>query len=516
MAVSLSLPTIDKEVKHEGDHAEDSLEGLDEEIALLEGNELRSHKTGLAHVDGDATWQREVWGFIGYMIPIFGNQLLWRYFSILGPVTQMGKNGSLALAGGALANTTISLLVVVPSHSASSALDTLSTQAHGGSKYSTMKDLNRLYTLRVYLVMWIEMAVLIPLICLFEPIFVLLQVEPDVAHIAGKYMQYAALGVPGFFTYECMRKYCQAQGLMVGPAAAIALAAIPTFPLLTSDWFGLYTPAIALGFFWNTMAILEAAYIFYFLPKSTFQDIPSFKIVSQDLAIVIKLTLAGFVSIGADFFAWEFLNFASAWMGNDVLAANSVILSSCHFFFSLPSALMNSSATRVGNYLGSNQPLNAKTAAFTSLSMGLAIAASAATIISVFSRSWASIFSEDPVILEIVRNIMPFFCFITFLDAIQGIAGGILRGAGMPIEIARAMAMSHYLVGLPLAFTFAFGLHGGLSGLWLGFAVGLCIASARLVYLILFNDWQGSARKAQAHLQASDGRSVPLAVTHAV
>lgn len=43
----------------------------------------------------------------------------------------------------------------------------------------------------------------------------------------------------GFFTYECMRKYCQAQGRMVGPAAAVALAAIPTLPLLTSDWFGL-------------------------------------------------------------------------------------------------------------------------------------------------------------------------------------------------------------------------------------------------------------------------------------
>lgn len=96
------------------------------------------------------------------------------------------------------------------------------------------------------------------------------------------------------------------------------------------------------------MAILEAGYIYYFLPQSTFQDLPSFKTVSQDLGIVIKLTLAGFVSIGSDFFAWEFLNFASAWMGNDVLAANSVFLSSAHFFFALPSALMNSSATRVG------------------------------------------------------------------------------------------------------------------------------------------------------------------------
>jgi hypothetical protein len=88
----------------------------------------------------------------------------------------MGKSGSLALAGGALgeetvlycsaiycrhgnpvqlanitwdsANTTLALLVVVPSNSASSALDTLSTQAHGGSKISSVKNLNRLYSMR--------------------------------------------------------------------------------------------------------------------------------------------------------------------------------------------------------------------------------------------------------------------------------------------------------------------------------------------------------------------------------
>lgn len=30
------------------------------------------------------------------------------------------------------------------------------------------------------------------------------------------------------------------------------------------------------------------------------------------------------------------------------------------------------------------------------------------------------------------------------------------------------MAMAHYLVGLPLAILFAFGIHAGLFGLWLG------------------------------------------------
>lgn len=120
--------------KHELDHREDevadlSAQALDEEIALLEGTDTRGRTS--THGDGDATYRHETWGFIGealysrlnralimslvklrrnpanlynpgYMVPIFGNQLLWRYFSILGPITQMGKHGSLALAGGAL------------------------------------------------------------------------------------------------------------------------------------------------------------------------------------------------------------------------------------------------------------------------------------------------------------------------------------------------------------------------------------------------------------------------------
>lgn len=36
------------------------------------------------------------------------------------------------------------------------------------------------------------------------------------------------------------------------------------------------------------------------------------------------------------------------------------------------------------------------------------------------------------------------------------------------IEIAHAMALCHYLIGLPCGALFAFGFHGGLFGLWLG------------------------------------------------
>ena len=62
---SSSSPTFEELKRDHRLHDEDSLQAIDEEIALLEGDDLRSHKVTTAHVDGDATYQHEVWGFIG-------------------------------------------------------------------------------------------------------------------------------------------------------------------------------------------------------------------------------------------------------------------------------------------------------------------------------------------------------------------------------------------------------------------------------------------------------------------
>ena len=49
---------------------------------------------------------------------------------------------------------------------------------------------------RVYLVTWFLLVFVLPVLCLFEPIFLMFKIEPEVAHIAAKYMRIAAWGVP--------------------------------------------------------------------------------------------------------------------------------------------------------------------------------------------------------------------------------------------------------------------------------------------------------------------------------
>lgn len=44
--------------------------------------------------------------------------------------------------------------------------------------------------------MWIMITVLLPMSCLFAPIFRLMHVQVEIAHIAANFMQHAAFGIP--------------------------------------------------------------------------------------------------------------------------------------------------------------------------------------------------------------------------------------------------------------------------------------------------------------------------------
>jgi len=474
-------------VSHDADEADTSLEQPDQ-VKL--------------DVVRPTTYGREFQVYAGYMLPLFFQQAVQRYSAVMGPVAAMGKYGPVALAGASLGNTTLNILGIAPTLGITSALDTLSTQAHGGAKVGDVRDLNLLYSLRVFLVTTITMVVLIPLMCNFYPIFVILGVERDAAEAAATYMAYGALGMPGWYAYECLRKYAQAKGMMTGPALAGVVAGPVSYLVLHSDCFGSNTPPIALAVYFTVCFLGELAWAVVVLPKDPWHNLPPFSLVCQDLGIVFKLGAVGSISTCSDWFAWEYLSFASAWLGTQTLAANSVFLASATFLFCLPGSIMNAASTRVGNHLGENAPQNAKIAARAAMIIGVGVATTMAVVLSAVRENWVSIFTDDPEVFEMANRIMPFFSLIIAMDALQGTYGGIMRGAGLPEDIAKSMLVGHWLVGIPLSAVFAFtALRLGLFGLWAGFGVGLTIVCGKLTWQILTNDWELLARKAQSHIK---------------
>lgn len=97
-------------------------------------------------------------------------------------------------------------------------------------------------------------------------------------------------------------------GRMSGPMVATLSAAPFMLLVLRSNVAGEHTPSLALATFLNLSFASVSLWAYLVLPKSTWQDIPTFKEVSTDLKIVFKIGSANVVSTCSDWFAWEYLS----------------------------------------------------------------------------------------------------------------------------------------------------------------------------------------------------------------
>ncbi|MEQ9075663.1 MAG: MATE family efflux transporter, partial [Sandaracinaceae bacterium] len=66
-------------------------------------------------------------------------------------------------------------------------------------------------------------------------------------------------------------------------------------------------------------------------------------------------------------------------------------------------------------------------------------------------------------------------------DALQAVAAGVLRGVGDTISAMRWALVAYVGVAPVAAAVLASGLDRGALGIWLGLALGLCIAAVALV-----------------------------------
>jgi hypothetical protein len=66
---------------------------------------------------------------------------------------------------------------------------------------------------------------------------------------------------------------------------------------------GSNTPPIALSLFFILNLAFESIWAYFYLPADTWQDLPTFTIISQDLHIVWKLGTAGIISTCSDWYA---------------------------------------------------------------------------------------------------------------------------------------------------------------------------------------------------------------------
>ncbi|KAF7334239.1 RNA helicase [Mycena sanguinolenta] len=433
-----------------------------------------------------AMYLSEFWILAKYSLPVFGTHLL-EYSLIMAPVLSIGhlSSGTTALAGITLGSMTASVSGFSILQGFVSALDTLLPPAWTSSQ----PNLVGLWSQRMGVVMG---ASLIPMYFIWfnaEAILLGLKQDPEVAKLAAIYLKWVSLGLPAYafnlvsrhvaLNHCGSRKFILHPGLFAVPTRIITVVA-PINALLNYllVWgpepfrLGFIGAPIATACAFNLVCLLNICYGVFFCPPNSMASL-----LAPQLHQPRRLTAPR----------------AFRSRSNGVGVVGLGIGRVGRIFVSQP--LFGS-----GNLLGEFNPARAKVAANTSILMALGLATVFSGMFMCFRNSWAYLFNDDALVVELVAGILPLVALFQVFDGTSAVTGGILRAKGKQMTGALLNLSAYYIIGIPFGAFLGFNLKLGLHGLWIGLTVSLVYCAVFGTILCVRTDWDREVRKVVARI----------------
>ncbi|GAA6030860.1 hypothetical protein JCM8097_008911 [Rhodosporidiobolus ruineniae] len=440
---------------------------------------------------------------VGYTIPILGTHAL-EFSLTASTVLFLGHLGETELAAASLSNMTNNTIALSVIQGLCAALDTLCPQAYTSDR----PQMTSTYAIRTFI---ITCFVAVPqAIAFWFSEHILrnwLRQDPDVAHLASRYLRVLILALPAYSGFEVLRRWLQAQGLMTAPVLALAVAApinvLLSYVLVWGPWeplrLGFIGAPISTTVSINVMFLVLLAYSVLYAPRHAWGGLH--RDVVQNLGLNLKMGIAGIGMVGSEWWSWEIVGLATSFLGPTALAAQSVLLTSASFFYQFAYAISVAAAVRVGNLLGAHKPHLARVASQVVIAAAIVISAVNSILLILLRNTWGRLFTSEPEIIDIVARVLPLLAAFQVFDSLSGAMGGVLRGAGKPTLGAIINTASYYVLGIPVGLALTFwGPHLGLNGLWLGLTVALTFTGLSSTYIVWRMDWEDEAEKTRERL----------------
>ena len=331
---------------------------------------------------------------------------------------------------------------------------------------------------------------------LIDPILNLMDLEPQVRHVAKYYLISLGFGIIPMFIYNLLRCYIDGLG-QTRTSMVIVLIALPINIILNYIFiFGkLGVPAMggigagiatAITFFINmTLSIIIVHRVAPFRTHYIFRNWKKINLGEwvQQLRIGVPIGFSIFFEVSI-FAAVTLL--LSAY-GTNTLAAHQAANSFASLLYMIPLSIAMSLTIAVGYEVGAKRMKDAKTYAYTGIVSGVFVSLFAGGIIYLLDTQVAGLYSNNPAVIELTKNFLYFAIFFQFADGIAAPIQGILRGY-KDVNITFWMALiSYWAIGLPSGFILANYTSMDAYGYWMGLIIGLTVGAitlfSRMYYL---------------------------------
>ncbi|KAL5467556.1 hypothetical protein EMCRGX_G031806 [Ephydatia muelleri] len=411
------------------------------------------------------------------------------------------SGNALEIDAAALAVALINMTGLSVGFGLSSALDTLCSQAFGFKNYKRVGVVVQQGILIIGLSMFPIWALWLNV----KFLLVILQQDSCISELTSEYIKTFSVALPGLFLLMILSKYLQAQSIIV---VFIVVGFMTNVVNITLHAVFLY--GLNMGFKGAVYAMtlsqsaaplfLLAAMWAWGLHKQTWGGWSWESLV--DWWTFTKLAIPGLFMVGFEWWSYEVGAVVVGTIDKTQLGIYTIVLNVNAFLFMNALAIGIAVSIRVGNFLGSDDPLKAKRVFYMTIVITLIEVTIFAVGLQLLKYKLGSLFTTDVDIQNGIAHLLDIVTPFMYFDHLQGALGGVIRGSGKQLFGAISNFVSFYIIGLPIGIALALAAHLGAFGLWIGLMCGAAVQTAIYITVILRMDWKKQCKLAIKRAQA--------------
>lgn len=331
-------------------------------------------------------------------------------------------------------------------------------------------------------------------------------IDPRLADKAVGYLRALLWGVPGYLFFQVCRNQCEGlaktkPGMVMGfigllvniPVNYIFIYGHFGMPELGGVGCGVATAAVYWVMFFSMLSWIKRARSMRDIRIQDGNTKPDLAIITRLVQLGLPIALALFFEV--TLFAVVALLVSP--LGIVDVAGHQIALNFSSLMFVLPMSLAAAVTIRVGFRLGQGSTLEAQTAAWTGLGVGVCMAVMTAIFTVTLREHIATLYNNNPEVVALASHLMLLAAVYQISDSIQVIGSGILRGYKDTRSIFFITFTAYWVLGLPagylLALTDFIVPRMGPAGFWMGFIIGLTSAAILMMLRMRFLQRQPSA-----------------------
>jgi MATE family multidrug resistance protein len=198
---------------------------------------------------------------------------------------------------------------------------------------------------------------------------------------------------------------------------------------------------------------------------------------------LLRLGVPGGLHLVVESGVFAFVTLLAARISATSGAAHQIVLQVASFTFMIPLGISAAGAVRVGNALGRRDVVAARRAGWVATGLGVAAMSASAVLLLAFGPLFLSMFRPAPEVMEVAKTLLVCAGLFQVFDGAQAVLSGVLRGAGDTASSMAANLVGHWAIGLPVGAALCYRAAWGVTGLWIGLAVGLAMVACALAFI---------------------------------